>query len=144
MNYVKKKGFKSNLFNNFGFIYNVNYVGENIRQGYVDSKLYITFKEDGTVRLWEELGQQDYYANKEYIDGDLSCNNYECAKATWNYIWGDKENGMVTNNTQYNQNHVYVDYNKNNWKYEFNFYFSRDGRRIYIEDNFEEPIAYYK
>ncbi|MDD6272524.1 MAG: type II secretion system protein [bacterium] len=130
--------------NEYGFIYNVNYVGENIRQGYVDSKLYITFKEDGTVRMWEELGQQDYYKDKEYIDADLSCNNYECAKATWNYIWGDKENGMVTNNTQYNQNHVYVDYNKNIWKYELNFYFSRNGRRVYIENNFEEPIAYYK
>ncbi len=134
--------------NEYGFYYDVRYEGTDIRDGFIDSKRYFIFKEDGTVRMWEELGEQDYYANKESMDGDMSVNNYEDAKATWNYIWGDKVNGMVTDNTTYSKSYVFVDYEKYNgsvtFKYQLNIYFSEDGRTIYLDEGRVQPIAYYR
>ena len=137
---VKDKIIDSTL-NEYGFYYGKRYVGGNIRDGFVDSKRYFIFKKDGTVRMWEELGEQDYYAHKSSIDGDQSVNNYEDAKATWNYIWGDKENGMLTNNTTYNKYHVFVDYINKNFKYQLNIYFSYDGKTLYLDKDLSNPIA---
>lgn len=142
---VKDKIIDSDL-NEYGFYFNKVYVGGNIRNGFVDSKIYFIFKEDGTSRMWEELGPQDYINNKASIDGDQSVNNYEDAKATWNYIWGDTVNGMVCDNTTYEKYYAFIDYKKekNNgvtFKYQFNVYFSYDGKTLYLDKELAKPIA---
>jgi len=129
--------------NEYGFFYGT-YVGNARGTGWVDTKTFITLAEDGTVKMWEELGEEDYYNHKEDIDGDLSTNNYEDAKARWNYFLGTYD-GMITDNTTYEKSHVFVDYEHYNgsvtFKYELNFYFSSNGKILYFDEARTTPMA---